>query len=70
MKPGDLVQFRPGHNRTYRIVNNIGILIELVTVDPRKIYLYGLPGSVLIDVKIFYHDRITALIEKVENEIG
>jgi hypothetical protein len=68
MKPGDLVQFRAGHNRTYRIINNIGILIDLVAVDPHKIDLYGLPGSVLIDGKIFYHDRITALIEKVENE--
>ena len=68
MKPGDLIQFRPGHNRTYKIINNIGILIDLVAVDPRKIDLYGLPGRVLIDGKIFYHDRITALIEKVENE--
>lgn len=69
MKPGDLIQFRPGHDRTYRIINNIGILIDVVPADPRKIN-FGLPGRVLIDGKIFYHDRITALIEKVENETG
>lgn len=66
MKPGDLVKFKAGYERTYGFIGKIGILLELHKHPEEGNGARPAGGKILIEGMMFHHYYLTELIELFE----